>query len=200
MDRLTQQWIEVSIQARTQVRRRLSHSSVSLSMMLRSTPCQTCSKRCFSSSRKLRQIQPWTLDPASDVSRDVPYRLLQLNSVLDFQRQHFALFKVSRIQSLDLFSVLVDYPTSLLLFNNSTGYRSSSESCSKLLRLCTTLSINVLSHTLKTSLHFASMTSNVCLSHKNAVRATCFFAASPGMFGTVSLLLLSTIVPHSEEY
>ena len=80
---------------------------------------------------------------------------------LDFQRQRFLLSDGSRIQPLGLFSSLVSNPTSLLLYNKSIGYRSSFESCSKLLQLCTTFSINVFRRTLRTLLHFTSMTPNI---------------------------------------
>jgi len=94
-------------------------------------------------------------DPASDVSRDVPYRLLQFcaRPIVGLPASTSLPF-LQRVQNnsaaIGLFSALVGNPTSLLLYNNSTAYRSNSKSCLKLLRLCTTFSINVLRHILRT--------------------------------------------------
>jgi len=128
-------------------------------------------------------VLSWIHDPDSDVSHDVPYQLLQFCASWTSSINTFS-SNGSRIEPLSLFSALVDNPASLLLYNNSTGYWSSSESCSNLLQSCATVSINIFCHTWRTSSHFASMSPlsstmviihQICrLSDKNAVRQMCF--------------------------
>jgi len=112
------------------------------------------------------------------------------------------------------YSTLVGNSSSFPLYNNSTGYRSSSESCSKLLRSCTTFSINVLRHTLTTSLYFASVTPVVVnrlrsLSTRSAVVCRtrtqfgrrAFSVCGPDVWNSLPAILQgsSTIMPHLDE-